>query len=104
TLYRGGAAPGWADWFADPARSGGVLLDLGIHDIDYARWVAGDIVDVSGSLIGPGIGRAVLTHAGGARSEVTAEWGAAGRAFHTEFEIAGAQGSIRYNSTAEHAN
>jgi myo-inositol 2-dehydrogenase/D-chiro-inositol 1-dehydrogenase len=100
-LYRGGAAPSWADWFADEARSGGVLLDLGIHDIDFARWVAGDVVDVSSELVGPGRGRAVLTHAGGARSEVTAEWGPAGRPFRTTFEIDGTDGSLRHDSAHE---
>ena len=25
-------------WFADEARSGGLLLDIMIHDLDYARW------------------------------------------------------------------
>ena len=28
---------------------GGVIVDLGIHDIDYARWVAGDVIRVSAS-------------------------------------------------------
>ena len=101
-LYRGGAAPGWAEWFADPDRSGGVLLDLGIHDIDFARWVAGDVVTVTGEMTGPGQGRALLTHAGGARSEVTAEWGEPGRPFRTTFEIAGTDGSLRHDSTADH--
>jgi len=33
--------PGWADWFADPALSGGAVLDLCIHDIDVMNWVFG---------------------------------------------------------------
>jgi len=100
-LYRGGAAPTWATWFADPARSGGVLLDLGIHDIDFARWIAGDVVDVTGAMTGPGRGVAVLTHASGARSEVTAEWGAAGKPFRTSFEISGTGGSLHHDSVHE---
>jgi predicted dehydrogenase len=104
SLYRGGAAPAWADWFADPTRSGGVLLDLGIHDIDFARWVAGEVVDVTGELVGPGVGHAVLTHAGGARSGITAEWGEIGRPFHTEFDIVGTEGAVRHDSNADHAH
>jgi myo-inositol 2-dehydrogenase/D-chiro-inositol 1-dehydrogenase len=100
-LYRGGAAPAWADWFADDARSGGVLLDLGIHDIDFARWVAGDVVDVVGELAGPGHGRAVLTHVSGVRSEVTAEWGAAGKPFRSTFEIEGTEGALHHDSAHE---
>ena len=33
--------PGWADWFKDPALSGGALLDLMIHDFDALNWVLG---------------------------------------------------------------
>jgi predicted dehydrogenase len=103
TLYRGGAAPTWADWFADPARSGGVLLDLGIHDIDFARWVAGDVVEVTGDVTGPCVGRAHLVHASGVRSEVTAEWGPAGQAFRTTFAIEGTDGQLAYDSLADAA-
>jgi myo-inositol 2-dehydrogenase / D-chiro-inositol 1-dehydrogenase len=100
-LYRGGAAPGWSAWFADLDRSGGVLVDLGIHDIDFARWVAGEVVEATGTMTGPGCGRAVLAHAGGARSQVTAEWGAAGEPFHTWFEISGTAGELHHDSRVE---
>lgn len=29
------SAPGWGAWFQDPAKSGGALFDLHIHDLDY---------------------------------------------------------------------
>ena len=100
-LYRGTATPAWGDWFADPARSGGVLLDLGIHDIDVARWIAGEVVGVEASVPAPGTGRAVLTHESRAISEVTAEWGPAGMPFRTEFEIVGTAGRLHYDSTVD---
>lgn len=31
--------------FADPARSGGLILDVGIHDFDLARWLMGSEVE-----------------------------------------------------------
>jgi predicted dehydrogenase len=36
-MWRTGARPGWSpdNWFLDPALSGGVILDLHIHDVDY---------------------------------------------------------------------
>jgi predicted dehydrogenase len=29
------SAPGWGAWFKDPAKSGGALFDLHIHDLDF---------------------------------------------------------------------
>ncbi len=31
--------------FADPAKSGGLIIDMGIHDFDLARWLVGDEVE-----------------------------------------------------------
>jgi inositol 2-dehydrogenase len=33
--------------YANPKRSGGMLLDMGIHDFDLARWFMGDVQTVS---------------------------------------------------------
>jgi predicted dehydrogenase len=33
--------PAWADWFLDPALSGGAVLDLSVHDFDVMNWVLG---------------------------------------------------------------
>ena len=46
TAERLGTFP-WSDWFADQEKSGGVILDLSIHDIDYASWIFGSVVSVS---------------------------------------------------------
>lgn len=32
--------------YADPKKSGGLLLDMGIHDFDLARWFMGEVVEV----------------------------------------------------------
>ena len=37
----------WSQWFADQTKSGGVILDLSIHDIDYAIWIMGEANSVS---------------------------------------------------------
>lgn len=30
-----------SDWFRDPAKSGGCLLDVQVHDVDYVYWLLG---------------------------------------------------------------
>ena len=33
--------------YANPASSGGLLIDMGIHDFDLARWFMGDVRSIS---------------------------------------------------------
>jgi len=33
--------------YANPASSGGILVDMGIHDLDLARWFMGDVASVA---------------------------------------------------------
>ena len=33
--------------YANPASSGGILVDMGIHDFDLARWFMGDVTTIS---------------------------------------------------------
>ncbi|MFX0098066.1 MAG: Gfo/Idh/MocA family protein [Candidatus Hodarchaeota archaeon] len=40
---RRGPPPGWGSWFFEEAKSGTVILDLSIHDIDYICWTAGKV-------------------------------------------------------------
>lgn len=43
-LYRIGGRPagwGWENWFMDPARSGGALFDLHVHDVDFVNALFG---------------------------------------------------------------
>src|SRR5690349_5155936 len=48
-LHRGSYRPKKpaGNWFLDEAKSGGVLMDLMIHDYDYACWIAGQVETVS---------------------------------------------------------
>jgi predicted dehydrogenase len=42
-FQRLGARPTWGDGFYDdPARSGGALIDLHVHDVDFIRWCFGE--------------------------------------------------------------
>ena len=39
TAYRLAKYPPWGDWFRDPQKSGGVLLDMQVHDVDFIYWL-----------------------------------------------------------------
>ncbi len=102
-LSRRGAWP-VAPWFSDPELSGGLLVDQMIHDFDFARWTAGEVVSVYAKLLGgngsPLIGLVVLTHASGALSHLVGGWGRRDERFRTSFSLAGDSGLIRHSSTA----
>lgn len=40
---RVGSIPLWSDWFRKFSLSGGVILDLAIHDIDFWAWLLGPV-------------------------------------------------------------
>ncbi len=44
--YRLAPFPSWTQWHKYADLSGGVVIDLSIHDIDYLRWVLGPIESV----------------------------------------------------------
>jgi predicted dehydrogenase len=104
--HRGGSAPtGSESWFMDHSRSGGVLVDLAIHDFDWLRWTFGEVKSVVARSVaakkgrGPDYALAVLTHESGTVSHVEATWmDPAG--FSTAFEIAGSEGLLNYDSRA----
>ncbi len=39
--HRLGTTHAMGSWFLDPAKSGGCLLDLQVHDVDYVYWLLG---------------------------------------------------------------
>jgi predicted dehydrogenase len=94
------------NWFVDFKRSGGVVLDLMVHDFDYARWVAGEVTTVYAKTLGvarPEAGvdhaLAILTHASGAITHVEGSW-AFPAGFYTAFELAGSEGLLAFDSDA----
>lgn len=38
--------PEWSEWYRQPENSGGGLLDLHLHDIDFMCWLFGDVESV----------------------------------------------------------
>src|SRR5512136_124284 len=93
------------NWFLDFEKSGGMMLDLMIHDFDYARWISGEVESVFAKNVtathpesATEYGIAILKHAGGALSHVVGGWAYPPPTFRTAFEIAGDGGLIEWSS------
>ena len=100
---RTGSAPA-APWFHDDAQSGGILLDQCLHDLDFARWNAGEVATAYAQESAAGGVRSaqiVLTHVSGALSFVHGTWARPGSTFRTTFDIAGSGGVLNHDS-ADH--
>lgn len=98
-----------SDWFYDEAQSGGIILDQMIHDLDQARWTAGDVVQVfavqnpptvHGNVPRNVVVHVTLTHLSGAISHIQGIWGPRGMDFRTSFDVAGDAGVLRFDSSA----
>lgn len=89
-------------WFNDESKSGGIVFDLMIHDIDYAMWLAGDVTSVYAKEApgGPGHAIAVLQHENGVVSHIEGSWSEPQPVFRTLSEIAGTEGVIEFSSDA----
>jgi predicted dehydrogenase len=106
-LHRGSYRPKKpaGNWFLDEEKSGGILMDLMIHDYDYACWVAGDVESVSARRVTEvhpeapvDYGLVILTHRSGALSHISGAWAYPPPTFRTRLEIAGDRGLIEFDS------
>lgn len=106
-LHRGSYRPKKpaGNWFLDEAKSGGILMDLMIHDYDFARWVAGDVETVLARRVTEhhpnapvDYGLVILSHKSGALSHVAGSWAYPPPTFRTHIEIAGDRGLIEFDS------
>ncbi|WP_432561416.1 Gfo/Idh/MocA family protein [Kineococcus sp. SYSU DK003] len=107
---RSGAFPVRTAWFADDELSGGIVLDQMVHDLDIARWLAGEVRTVSAVRRCAGTAEApvqaahvLLTHDSGAVSSVSGVWGPQHLAFTTGFSVSGTGGTLSHDSRAERA-
>lgn len=102
--HRGGNYPqGSEDWFGKFEYSGGVLLDLCIHDFDWLRWTFGEVESVfSQTLTFSGIpckdyALTTLRLASGVLAHVEGTW-ADPAGFRTAFEVCGSNGFLEFDS------
>jgi predicted dehydrogenase len=106
-LHRGSYRPKKpaGNWFLDEVKSGGILMDLMIHDYDYACWIAGEAESVSARRVTQrhpeapvDYGLVILSHRSGALSHISGAWAYPPPTFRTKLEIAGELGLIEFDS------
>ncbi len=105
TARLGGMPHGGQGWYGDEAQSGGVVLDMLVHDFDWLRWTFGPVTRVFAQGL---YGRpeyagkrdyalVTLRLESGAVAHVTGSWAHPG-GFRTTLEIAGDAGLIEHDS------
>jgi predicted dehydrogenase len=107
-ISRTGRAPVGSDaWFQNDSRSGGVLLDLAVHDIDWLLWTLGPAIRVTARCTGRGGAPApeaagqhalvILEHESGCISHCESSW-MDPRGFSTALDAAGSEGVIEFDT------
>lgn len=86
------------NWYLDEARSGGMMVDLMIHDFDYARWLAGDVKRVYARAAGDRYALVTLEFQSGAMALVEGGWAYPPGVFRTALDVAGTRGLIEWSS------
>lgn len=105
---RGGAAPAGRPWFMDHSKSGGVVMDLAVHDFDWLRWTFGEVKHLYSQSRsarvgqGPDYSLTTLTFESGTIGHVEATW-MDPSGFRVTIEVAGSEGLIAYDSRQNQA-
>lgn len=91
-------------WFDDPEKSGGVLLDLAVHDFDFLRWTFGDVERVFARRADweregkSEVSLSLVRFASGVVAHVEAWWvEVPSIPFETAFELSGDEGLIEFD-------
>ena len=90
-------------WYFNEALSGGLVVDLMIHDFDYARWLAGDVERVYALKTHADSGaaqyvQAILRLKSGAIALIEGGWAYPPGVFRTGLDISGTDGVIEWSS------
>jgi predicted dehydrogenase len=97
----------WENWFQDPARSGGAVYDLHIHDVDYVQSLLGmpDRVQATGRATGATGGidavHALYEYEGGPQVHLVGGWSVAQIPFQAKFEAWFERGVLRYDGRGD---
>ena len=92
-------------WFTNEARSGGMVVDLMIHDFDIARWLGGTVKRVFAKSIRSKTPNTPSDYAlvtlgfdDGKMALIEGGWAYPPGTFRTGFDIAGSEGLLEWNS------
>jgi UDP-N-acetylglucosamine 3-dehydrogenase len=101
TSRRSPMLEGWNDWYADRRKSGGVLVDLLIHDFDFLRWTLGEVERVYARSTAEynrlDFALVTLRFASGAIAHVEGHWGYPAP-FCYSIEVAGSRAMVEIDS------
>jgi predicted dehydrogenase len=92
------------EWYGDESKSGGVILDMMIHDVDYAQWLFGKVQRIySKALTYDGhkekdYALVVLRFNNGIIAHLEGSWMYSPPTFFTKFEVAGSEGIVEFDS------
>jgi predicted dehydrogenase len=108
-MYRMGGRPiwSWEDWFLDPARSGGTLLDLHVHDVDYVNSLLGapdQVQAIARTTEATGyydIVHAIYTYHDGPQVHIHAGWSMAQIPFNAGFDAWFERGFLRFDGRSD---
>ncbi len=103
-MRRGGDFPlTKSDWYADFDKSGGIIMDLIIHDLDWVRWTLGEVERVYARSLTfrnlPHLDYTLVTMRlrSGAIAHIEGTW-CDPSGFRVSFEICGDAGMVEYDS------
>jgi len=108
-MYRLGGRPvwSWENWFTDPARSGGPMYDLHVHDVDFCQAMLGmpDRVEAVGRRLQASgaheVVHALFDYEGGPQVHVHAGWSNAQIPFNAAFEAWFERGFLRFDGRGD---
>jgi predicted dehydrogenase len=90
------------NWYLDFQRSGGVLLDLAIHDLDWLLWTFGPVRRCFAQMTDPkdnhsDYSLAIIKFKTGVLAHVETSWTEAPGSFWSTFEVSGSDGIMEYD-------
>lgn len=104
-MWRIGGRPGWSpdNWFLNPALSGGMVLDLHIHDVDFVNATFGtpNQIHATGRITAgaeaPDVVHAIFMYENGPQIHMHAGWAPAQIPFEAGFEAWFDRAMVRYD-------